>query len=352
MESENASARRAHLLTTALSMTWMRKITAALALGIIVAFSAVAAPITLKMADGSSLSGDVNTYTDRGLVIKGADGNFQTVSWGKISLQSLVELRDKARNARDREQVEPFLPFGDTGATEVKRIMLTDLEHPSRPAGATGLLGMFGSGLGLFLLVIVYGASLYAAYEIAVYRRLAMGTAMGGAAILPVIAPVVLFFAPASMFAAKRTEEFDEGEELSGLSLDLKGTRLEAQQDQIQHSETNQRRRGNTGHTSKSDKKAPPASVPTILSVFERGKVVFNRRFFETKLGPFLKTVPGPEATGKQLVFETHRGVFIGTKVSTIEQTYLELFVDAGNASAVERIPFIEVQSVRIESVG
>lgn len=329
----------------------MRKTTASIALGIIMAFSAIAAPVTLKMADGSSLSGDVNTYTDRGLVIRAADGNFQTVAWGRISLQSLIELRDKSKTARDREQVEPFLPFGDTGGTEVKRIMLSDPERPSRPTGATGLFGMFGSGLGLFLLAIVYGASLYATYEIAVYRRLAMATAMGGAALLPVIAPIAFFFAPASMFAAKRTEGLDEEEEISGLSLDLKGTRLEAQEDQIQHSETNQRRRGNTGNTSKSTKKTTSSNVPTILSVFERGKVVFNRRFFETKLGPFLKTVPGPEAADKQLVFETHRGVFIGTKVSTIEQTYLELFVDAGVASAVERIPFIEIQSVRIESI-
>ena len=352
MEWENASARGAHLLTTALSMTWMRKLTAFLALGIFVACSAVAAPITLKMADGNSVSGDVNTYTDRGLVIRMADGNFQTISWGKISIESLTELRDKARTARDREQVEPFLPFNDTGPKGLPKVLLADPERPARPAGTTGLLGMFGSGVGLFLIFLAYAASLYATYEIAFYRRLSMGIAMGGAAVLPFIAPIVFFFAPEGMFAAKRSEELEEEEDTSGLSLDLKGTSLEAHQDQIQHSETNQRRRGNTGNTSKSSKKAAPSNVPTILSVFERGKVVFNRRFFETKLGPFLKTVPGPDATGKQLVFETHRGVFVGTKVSTIEQTYLDLFVDAGNASAVERIPFIEIQSVRIESLA
>ncbi len=333
-------------------MTWMRKTTVLLALGIIAAFSAGAEPISLKMADGSTTSGDVNTYTDRGLVVRMADGNFQTIAWGKISQESLVELRDKARNARDREQVEPFLPFGDTGPKDVKKVLLTDPERPSRPTGTTGLFGMFGSGLGLFLLFVAYCANLFATYEIAIYRRLSLGIALGGAAVLPIVAPIVFFLAPPSMFGSRRSELIEDGEENSSLSLDLKGTRLEAQEDQIQHSETNQRRRGNTGNTSKSDKQTPPASVPTILSVFERGKVVFNRRFFETKLGPFLKTVPASDAVGKQLVFDTHRGVFIGTKVSMIEQTYLELFVDAGNASAVERIPFIEIQSVRIEQLA
>ena len=98
---ENASARRAHLLTTPQSMTWMRKTTVLLALGIIAAFSAGAEPISLKMADGSTASGDVNTYTDRGLVVRMADGNFKTIAWGKISQESLVELRDSVEVPRE-----------------------------------------------------------------------------------------------------------------------------------------------------------------------------------------------------------------------------------------------------------
>lgn len=333
-------------------MTWLRKTTVLLALGILAAISVWAAPMTLKMADGSSLSGEVNTYTDRGLVIRMADGQFQTISWGRISTESLVELRDKARNARDREQVEPFLPFGDTGPKEAKKVMLSDPERPSRPTGATGILGIFGSGVGLFLVFAVYAASFYAAYEVAFYKKHSMGIAMGGAAVLPIIAPIVLYFAPPSAFGAKPADTLDDEPEMSNLSLDLEGTRLEAQQDQIKHSETNQRKRGNTAATTKAEAASTNAGPTAVLQIFERGKVVFNRRFFETKLGPFLKTVPPPEAEGKQMVFETHRGVFIGKKLSAIEQSHLDLIVDAGGASSVEKIPFIEIQSARIEKVG
>ena len=64
MEWENASARRAHLLTTSLSMTWMRKITASLALGIIMSLLGwIFARLHLHVFDPMFLrGGSLETY--------------------------------------------------------------------------------------------------------------------------------------------------------------------------------------------------------------------------------------------------------------------------------------------------
>jgi hypothetical protein len=363
-------------------MTWLRNITALLAFSLFVTFAASTSAVTVRMVDGTLVSGDVNAYSDRGLILKMADGTFQTFPWAKITTEALAELRKEARLPRERENIDPFLPFNDPGPTKTERVLLKDPERPSRPTGATGLFGLLGSGIGFFLLVLLYAANLGAAYEVAIYRKHPTGIALGGAAILPVIAPFVLYFGPESWFRGNKPAYDDNGVEASNLTLDLGGTRFEGHEDEIKHSATNQRRRGNTGQTTQTSRteqaeqpaqpqqparqeqtsqttskpkpklKLEPQGVPTVLNVFERGKVVFNRRFFETKLGPFLKVVPPAEAEGKQIVFETHRGVFVGTKLSAIEQTHIDLFVDAGGASSVEKIPFIEIQSVRIEQLG
>jgi hypothetical protein len=59
-------------------------------------------------------------------------------------------------------------------------ITLRPVETPARPAGHLGFFALFTSLQGWFLLLVLYGAGIFAAYEVAVFRNDADAAASHG----------------------------------------------------------------------------------------------------------------------------------------------------------------------------
>ena len=84
------------------------------------------------------------------------------------------------------------------------------------------------------------------------------------------------------------------------------------------------------------------------VTSYKRGQVIFNRRFIETKLAPFLKTVPSEADQDLVVYINSARGEFIGKRISRLTQTELVLLTFKEDVTADEVIPFNEISEIQI----
>src|SRR5208282_32087 len=72
------------------------------------------------------------------------------------------------------------------------------IQPPDRPTTHLGMTAILSSPVGLVILLILYGANLFAAYEVAIYRRQPLPTVCGLAAIpfFGVFSPIMFIAMP------------------------------------------------------------------------------------------------------------------------------------------------------------
>ena len=217
---------------------------------------------TLTLTDGSTQAGDIVKFDDNGLMLRAAGDAYVTVPWGKLSQDSLKHLTE---NPKIKPLVEVFIAPDESqrpAKPEIKVNAVTRLEHPANPSLFGGLTG---SPVGLFILLVLYLANLYAAFEVSVVRARPAVQVIGLAAVLPVIGPVIFLAMPMKAEAPPEENNFAAPA----------GTAAAAGQktpEEIQIVEASWRQ----------EEKKPEAQV------FARGKFTFNKRFVETKFAGFI----------------------------------------------------------------
>ena len=243
----------------------MRKLFFILGLVLAVAFGAVAAEtVTLTLTDGVSQAGDIIKFNDNGLMLRTAGDIYTNVLWGQLSQESLKQLaQDPKLNSKPptvASMVEPFIEPDASQRPAKAEIRVNPVTRMERPAQPSLLGGLVGSPVGLFILLLLYAANLYAGYEVSIIRARPVWQVIGLASVLPVIGPVVFLALP------MRVEVPPEEVERAAPA----GTAAAAAQrtpEEIQIIEASWR---------KEEKKPEP-------QVFARGKFTFNKRFVETK---------------------------------------------------------------------
>ena len=207
---------------------------------------------------------------------------------------------------------------------------------------------MFSSALGLAILALVYAANIYAGQQIAVYKNQPAGLVCGVAAIAPIIGPIIFLCLPRKPAVPLHEQATVEAE------APATDTPVETTADAV----TNIAAAPAAGFSSQSAPTIgaphPAASAPTVQTpapepvVFRRGEVIFNRRFFETRMPGFFRVIPSESEKDLVLFVKAARGEFTGKRISRITQgeLYLEIFKD--NATAEEMIPFSEIMEVQI----
>ena len=170
----------------------MRKIIFIFSLVLAVASGALAAE-TLTLTDGSTQAGDIVKFNDNGLMLHTAADVYTNVSWGQLSQDSLKQLAEKPKL---KPLVEVFIE-PDASARPVKAdIQVNAVTRMERPAKPSLFGGLAGSPVGLFLLLVLYAANLYAGYEVAIIRARPAVQVIGLSAVLPIIGPVVFLALP------------------------------------------------------------------------------------------------------------------------------------------------------------
>jgi hypothetical protein len=202
---------------------------------------------------------------------------------------------------------------------------------------------MFGSGVGLFVIFVLYAANIYAGYEVALFRAQPPALVAGLSAIplLGLAAPIVFLSLPTRM----KTEEAAAAPtpEEAAAAAAAAAAAEEALNPMLAEGAAHP-----AGLTIHHEEKQAPAALPQP-GVYQRGQFTFNRRFFETKFVNFFGVVRREADKDMVLVIKAARGQYTGRRISRISANDLHLEVHHGAASEEVTIPFVEIQEVRLQ---
>ncbi|HEY3864248.1 MAG TPA: hypothetical protein VGO59_20445 [Verrucomicrobiae bacterium] len=307
-----------------------------LALGGVVALAG-----TFPLTDGTKIVGTPESIVDKGVVFQFDSGDLSPrIDWERFTPDALRELMAEAKTDAQRTVLQPMIDNIPQDVAKRKEIVIKPVEPPFRPKSASGIVGLFGSPAGWFIILVLYGANLFAAYEVSIYRRQPMATVCGLAAIpfVGVLSPIIYGAMPTQrpppepVEAPAATAVEGAAAVAEGVSVTAEGAPAAA---------------GEPGTEAASPSAPAKPAFPDPI-VFARGEFSFNRRFFETKFAGFFRVIPSEAEKDLVLQITCSRGKFAGRRVMRITPNELYLQVFKGEASSEEMIPFGEISEVQI----
>ena len=280
------------------------------------------------LLSGEVLTGDPVHFNAQGAVFKRSDGSFTSrTSWTNFTEAALKEL---GKDARAKPFVDQYLEAAEEDEPEAQRreITVKPVERIDRPNPKAGFGAIFSSPLSIALILLVWGANIYAAYEIALFRNYPWMLVCAIAAVAPVVGPVLFLCLPTYM----KTEEVEEEvvPEHGHAEVPVTQTAVEASP---------------LGASAE----APAAPAGPSHTVYKRGQTTFNRRFFETKFANFLRVTPIEAEKDLVLIIKAARGEYTSNRIVRINPNDFHLLVTKGGASNEVMIPFTEVQEVHVK---
>ena len=310
---------------------------------------------TFTLVDGSKIEGEpIYPATDGGVVFRTDAGvDLARTSWDKLTQDSIRALLAKATTAHDKALLQPLIEELPQEKAQRKEIIVKPIQPPDRPTTHLGITAVFASPVGLTMLFILYCANLFAAYEVALYRRQPLPVVCGLAAIpfFGVFSPIVFIAMPTRRGALEGPEE-EAQTRFRATPPPAAGTAVPPPQAPAEAASQGQPAASAAGAVASQQAAAPMAqeaasALPEPI-VFRRGEFSFNRRFFETKLAGFFRLVPGEAERDLVVHIKSARGEFTGRRITRVTpaELYLQVFHD--NATADEMIPFVEVMEVQI----
>ena len=306
-----------------------------LVMGSLVAFM-VARADTFELSDGQTLTGDVVSFDENGLIVRTPDGKYsERTPWTKFSQADLKKL---GQNRKIAPLVEPFIEVSQEERIRKTEVEIKPVPRLERPARQSLAGAMFSSSVGLFTLFLIYAANLYAAYEVSIFRAQPRVLVCGLAAIplIGIVSPIVFLCLPTRMERSRQPELPAEVVAAASQTFTVPG----AQSSQAATAGNLRISQATSGHAT--------GSLPTT-QVFQRGAFTFNRRFFETKFAGFFAMIRRDPEKDMVLLVKTGRGEFVGQRITRIAASDLHLNVQRGTATEEVRVPFTEIQEVQLK---
>ena len=298
-------------------------------------FVAVAAD-TFPLTDGKSVTGDVISYNDNGVIFRlDADKYSERVPWTKFSQDALKQL---SKNPKIRPLAEPFIetpPPERVKGGEVKVREVARLELPPKQS----LFGaLFRSSVGLVVLMLIYAANIFAGYEIAVVRSRPIALVMGVAVVLPILGPIIFLAMPARVEPSKTAAPQPEA---APQIFTVPGVAQPAEAG-IHIVEASWQGKSSSA----------PAANPNEPQIFQRGQFTFNRRFFETKFSGFFSMIRRESEKNLMLTVKTGRALFVVERITRIAANEMHVEVAQGAAKQEVTVPFAEIVEVQLKPKG
>ena len=285
---------------------------------------------TFPLADGTSLTGDIIKATDAGVMLRQSDNNVYTnVLWSKLSQDGLRQL---ANNPKFKDFVEPFIEIPLSERPQKPEVKVNEVSRLELPPKQSLLGAMFSSSVGIFTLLLIYAANIYAGYEIAVVRVRPKGLVMGVAVVLPILGPIIFLALPMHVAAAPAEEQV----EADSATFAMPGQAAPVQ-DEIQV----------TGVTTGA---APAAKTGSAAGqVFKRGQFTFNRRFIESKFAGFLGETRSAADVNTTLIIKTASAQMIVERILTIAASDMQVEVSLGEVRQEVTVPFADIQEIQLK---
>lgn len=314
----------------------MRRLCTILSLWILLAVSATAAErFSFKFKDGSTLSGEIGkfSFTRDGVMVRLPNNQYsRRLPWNTLTqetLRKLLENEDALPFVENLVEVPPEVE--EKAQKEARKINIkpleNKLEHPTPPSR---FFAIFVSPVGIVLFLLIYGANIYAGYEISIFKNRPAALVCSLAAVFPILAPVTFFCIPAA--PVKSLEE-----------LEAEAAVLAAQEAEMQPEEVVEE-----VPPPPEEELAPEPQFPPTVS-YSRGQFIFNRRFFETKFSPYFKPVLEEEQKDMMIIIRSARGEFVGHRFSKAEANEIYLQSFKGGASTETMIPYIEITEIVVK---
>ncbi len=296
---------------------------------------------SFKLTTGETINGELLSASsnDQGVQIKIGEGQYQRVPWANFSQE---DLKNFAKNPKMEAFVEPFIEI--TKEEKLKNTEVSIKEPPRliRPARQSLFGAMVSSSVGMFLLLVLYGATIYAGYEVAIFRAQPPLLICGLSAV-----PLLGFLAPIAFLALPT--KVKPGEALAEMPPEPAAETAAA----ATEAAVNPMQADGAAHPAglklaATEAEQPKAAQPQA-TVYKRGQFTFNRRFVETKFPGFFGVVKRDAERDLVLIVKSARGEYVGQRISRIAANDLHLQVQRGHASEEVMIPFQEIQEIRVE---
>jgi hypothetical protein len=271
------------------------------------------AAATLTMTDGSSVEGDIVKFDDSGLLLRSSGDSYTNLPWGQFSQDTLKQL---SANSKIKPLVEVFIEpdasqrpaRAETNINPVKR-----MELPANPS----LIGGFAkSPVGLFILLVLYIANLYAAFEISLVRARPALQVIGLAAVLPIIGPAIFLALPMKVEATPETADEPAA-----------GAAAAKEEIQIVDASWNQ----------------PKEAKKVEAQVFTRGKFTFNKRFVETRFAGFIGDPKG-DALKFSMAVSAAQGQFAVERIMQVSAS--DVIFDTANGQVT--VPLADISEIKL----
>lgn len=309
---------------------------------------------TFRLTTGEDVTGDpvsdprTNEFAVR---IRLSDDSYVFIPWTKFSQESLKTLSDAGRypqlkDAFGARLASAFLePYIVNSQAPRWKPPIGSLQLASAPASHSVVSALFSSPLGLFILLALYAANVYAAYEVSIFRARPPALVAGLAAIpfLGVFATVAFLVLPSEPLSSAVPAQEDETPAPSKAPDPLSST---PSTDTINPMQSSEVAHPTNLKLAQSDTDAGVAPAKPETVAFKRGQFTFNRRFIETRFGGFFGAVRRDPDRDMVLVIKAMRGQYVGQRITRISANEFHLLVHRGPASEEVVIPFVEIQEI------
>lgn len=292
---------------------------------------------TFELVDGRTVSGELlpSSANDLGVQIKTGEGVYEKFTWAEFAQNTLKEIAQKPKLGTF---VEPFIEIPIETRLKKTEVEIKPVARLDLPAKRSLLGALFGSSVGVFALLLIYGANIYAASEIARFRAYPVAMVCGIAAVAPFVGPIVFLCLPTKV--EKSAAEIREAEAAAEAAHANPFT-SEPTPAPATGAESGGLHFASTAATA-------AAELPET-QIFQRGQYTFNRRFIETKFASFFGMVRREADKDMQLHIKSARGEFNVHRVSRISANDLHAEIHKGGATSEVVIPFVEIQEMKLK---
>lgn len=291
-----------------------------------------------KLSNGQELQGEIlpTSANDLGVQVKTGEGQYQRVNWGEFSQE---DLRKLAETPKLQPLVEPFIEISQEEKIKQTEVKITEPTRLPRPEPGSILGAMFSSPLGVFLLLVLYAGTIYAGYEVAIFRAQPPALVAGLAAIpfLGLLSPIVFLAIPT------RVKHVEEAAPMPPPAGTQAAAEIAAEQAAAEEAARP------AGALKIAQAEVSPESTLPEPVVYARGQFTFNRRFFETKFPNQFGVVRREADKDMVLIIKTTRAQLVGTRISRIAANDLHLQVQRGPTQEEVQVQFMEIQEVRFQ---
>jgi hypothetical protein len=302
---------------------------------------------TFKLANGDTLTGEIlaGSANDVGVQIKVGEGKYEKVPWANFSQE---DLKAFAKVQKLEPLVEPFIEITQEEKIKKTEVNIKPPPRLERPAPQSLVGALFSSGLGSFVLLLLYVANIYAGYEVSIFRARPAVLVCGVSAALPLIGPIIFLSMPTKMAPVEETWETAAAAAAATPAADAVNPMAAEGAEHptgLRLAGTGPAEAAQPGESAKAEQK--PALPPT--TTYQRGQFTFNRRFIETKFPGFFGMVRRDADRDMLLIIKSSRGEYFGQRISRIAANDLHLQVQRGHATEEVMIPFVEIQEIRLK---